>query len=126
MAIKISTADYIKTVDAEIDGVIFKVRRLGAGEGLDISQLSSKIAELYPKAQALQKEVESAPKSEQKAKIAELLQLTAQIGGLTRKIEDIYTRCFDAGDDGTKARELVALVGIDNVPKMLDRVFTEA
>lgn len=127
MAIEISTSQFVKTVDAKIDGKLFKVRRLGAGESLDASQLLSKIADIQPKmAEMRDKYNEISDEAEKRKLGVKIMQLTAQIGGLNRQIEDIYAKIFDGGDDGTAARDLVSKLGINQVPALVDMVFKEA
>lgn len=127
MAIEISTTQFIKTVDAVIDGTPYKVRRLGAGESLDASQLLSKIAELQPKMAELGEKYENAKGEGEKHKYStQLMQLSAQISGINRQIEDIYSRAFDDGGDGQKAHELVAMLGVQQVPALIEAVFKEA
>lgn len=46
MPIQITSSDYIKTVEAEIDGHLYKVRKMGAGDSLDVSQVMDKMAKI--------------------------------------------------------------------------------
>lgn len=57
MPIQITSSDYIKTVEAEIDGYLYKVRKMGAGDSLDVSQVMDKMAKIRDESDKLQEEL---------------------------------------------------------------------
>ena len=127
MAIKsYSTSNYIKTKKGEIDGVVYTVRRLGAGSELDLAAISARVVKLEEKLKILQKSVEEAKTDEDQIKaIADNARVLEQMAEEQTNIEKVYASLFDDGGDQSKSRELVHRLGQDGVKKLLDDIFEE-
>lgn len=126
MPIQITSSDYIKTVEAEIDGHLYKVRKLGAGDTLDISQTMDKLAKIQQEASRIEEaSKEKKEKKEQEALIEKATELVAKMAGYNQQLVEIYARLFDDGGDGSKSIELIKKIGIETVPKLLSAVLGE-
>lgn len=124
MPIQITSSDYIKTVDAEIDGYLYKVRKIGAGDTLDISQTMEKMSKLQEEADHIQESSkEKKDRKEQEALVEKATELIAKMAGYNQQLIEIYARLFDDGGDGSKSIELIKKVGIETVPKLLNAIF---
>lgn len=124
MPIQITSSDYIKTVEAEIDGYLYKVRRMGAGDSLDVSQVMDKMAKIRDESDKLQEELSKAKdKKEEEAVIEKSTELVSKMAGYNQQLITVYARLFDDGGDGSKSIELVKRVGIETVPKLLEAIF---
>lgn len=120
--ITISTKQFIKTKEAEIDGVTYTVRRMGAGTSLDMSKRMKEM-------QALRSEwlnLQGKSKADGKDYTEEFVRITAKLSDAIAGIEEIYTSLFDDGGDGSKARQMVHEVGFENVPAILTQIFGES
>lgn len=122
-AIAISTSKYITTVKAKIDDRVYTVRKIGAGEQLDLSREIGKIGEYQVEALNLRGKYETATDEESKSKLlAEILKISEAIGGINDRIEAIYIGLFDDGEDGSYSKRLVHSLGIENVQKIYDEI----
>ncbi len=122
-AIAISTSKYITTVKAKIDDRIYTVRKIGAGEQLDLSREIGKISEYQVEALNLRGKYETAKTDEEKTKLfAEMAKITEAIGGINERIESIYCGLFDDGEDGSHTKRLVRSLGIENTQKVYDEI----
>ncbi len=122
-AIAISTSKYITTVKAKIDDRVYTVRKIGAGEQLDLSREIGKIGEYQVEALNLRGKYETATDEESKSKLlAEILKISEAIGEINDRIEAIYIGLFDDGEDGSYSKRLVHSLGIENVQKVYDEI----
>ncbi|MBP5724019.1 MAG: hypothetical protein J6X18_10670 [Bacteroidales bacterium] len=122
-AIAISTSKYITTVKAKIDDRVYTVRKIGAGEQLDLSREIGKIGEYQVEALNLRGKYETATDEESKSKLlAEILKISEAIGEINDRIEAIYIGLFDDGENGSYSKRLVHSLGIENVQKVYDEI----
>lgn len=122
-AIAISTSKFIKSVKAKIDDRIYTVRKIGAGEQLDLSREVAKIGEYQVQALNLRGKYETAKDNDEKNKLLEeLLKVSESIGAINDRIESIYCALFDDGEDGSHTKRLVHSLGIENVQKVYEEI----
>jgi len=121
--IAISTSKFIKTVKAKIDDRIYTVRKIGAGEQLDLSREVGKIGEYQVQALNLRGKYETAKDDAAKEKLlGEIMKVSEAIGAINDRIEAIYCGLFDDGEDGSHAKRLVHMLGIENIQKVYDQI----
>lgn len=121
-----STSDYIKTKTGKIDGTVYTIRRMGAGDELDVAAISSKIVRLQTQLDELQRDIKEAKTSEAELKaVANNADVLDQLAEGQAKIEKVYTSLFDDGGDQSKSQALVHRLGHDGVKKLLDDIFEE-
>lgn len=132
MTIKISTADFTNSVEVEIDGQLFKVRKLGAGDQMDISVATNKFLEVSKRASNTQSKVdalkslsEEENSEEIEKSMSEIQEIMDQTVLAQENLYKCYAKLFDDLGDGSKSLDLVKKVGIENVPKILAQVFGE-
>lgn len=120
-AISISLSDYVETVVAKIGEHTYKVRKLGAGEYLDLSAIAeeaqrqqTEILNLRGKYEAMK----DASEEEKKKILSELIEGMKPLAELEKRIENIYCGLFDDGEDGRYTRNLVNTVGVENIQKI--------
>ena len=106
----ISTNDLGTRKVVNIDGHDYTVRKLGAGEDLDVAQITRESITLLEKAT-------SENWGEEEAK---------QLETLKAKALDIYTRTFDDGGDGSKSRELMSRLSDEERNKLYAMIFPPA
>lgn len=118
--ITISTSDYIKTKSVNIDGKVYEVRNLGAGDSLDISRLSRGLMKAGRKAEELQnKQVEGNDDV-----YSEFDKVMDEVETINEKILAIYAKLFTPTDGGN-SRELVKTLGTQGVQAMIERIFED-
>lgn len=107
--LSINTSNNKSRRQVEIDGVVFTVRKTGAGEELVLMQ---KMREL----QALQKKYEGkdVPDSEQ-----------GTLLNLSQELLNIMGACYDDGGDGSKAQELINKSSWEDLKDYHDYIFGE-
>lgn len=121
--IAISTSKFIKTVKAKIDDRVYTVRKIGAGEQLDLSREVGKIGEYQVQALNLRGKYETARDDATKEKLLEeIMKVSEAIGAINDRIEAIYCGLFDDGEDGSHAKRLVHMLGIENIQKVYDQI----
>lgn len=122
-AVSISTSKYIKTVKAKIDGHIYTVRKIGAGEALDMSMLAGEAQKSEIAILNLRGKYESAQTDEEKAKlVSEITEAMQPLARLNERIKEIYYALFDDGGDGTLTKKLVDSLGMENIRKVYDEI----
>lgn len=120
----ISTANLVKSREANIDGHVYAVRKLGAGEQLDISQISAELGKIRQDALNLQAKIQKSESDAQREKYeTKLYEISASAVKLSQKIESIYTKAFDDHGDQSKSKELVHKIGIENAIAIINQVF---
>lgn len=112
--ITISTSKYINGKKVTIDGYEYTVRELGAGDRLDLSQIAGELMKL--RADALNNKAKELTQEEQ-------IKTLQKISKLMEKMNNVYASCFNDGGDGSKSKQLIKLIGIDNANKMLKEIF---
>lgn len=118
-AISISTSKYIKTIVVKIDEHTYRVRKIGAGEQLDLSALANEAQKIQIDILNLRGKYEKAESDEEKSKItSEILEVMKPLAEIQHKLEDIYTGLFDDGEGGKYAKNLVKSLGIEKVQEM--------
>lgn len=110
--ITISTKNYINGKTVSIDGHEYIVRNLGAGDRLDLSQIASELMKLRTDA------LNSKEKSQE-----EQIKILKKIAKLMESMNEVYERCFNDGGNGSKSKQLIKLIGIDNANNMLKEIF---
>lgn len=126
-AIAISTSKYIKTVRAKIDGRIYIVRKIGAGEGLDLSALLGELQKQSVEILNLRGKIDTAESDEKRKEYTnELLEGMKPFAELQEKIEEIYIGLFDDGEDGKYSKALVRSLGIDNTNAVYNEIMEKA
>lgn len=127
MAIKsYSTSDYIKTKTGKIDGTVYTIRRMGAGDELDIAAISSKVLRLQEQIELLRDGIKNAKDEEATLKVvAENSDAMEKLAEEQAKLEKVYASLFDDGGDGRKSLALVHKLGHEGVKNLLDDIFGE-
>lgn len=115
-AISISTSKYIKTIKAKIDDHVYTVRKIGAGEQLDLSNLASEAQRVHVDVLNLRGKYETTEDKDEKDKLlSEIMEAMKPLSEIEHRIEEIYCGLFDDGDDGKYSKALVKKLGIDNI-----------
>lgn len=115
-AISISTSKYIKTIKAKIDDHVYTVRKIGAGEQLDLSNLASEAQRVHVGVLNLRGKYETTEDKDEKDKLlSEIMEAMKPLSEIEHRIEEIYCGLFDDGDDGKYSKALVKKLGIDNI-----------
>lgn len=125
MAIKsYSTSDYIKTKTGKIDGTVYTIRRMGAGDELDIAAISSKVLRLQEQIELMRDGIKNAKDEEATLKaVAENSDVMEKLAEEQAKLEKVYASLFDDGGDQSKSLALVHKLGHEGVKKLLDDIF---
>lgn len=125
--ITISTKQFIKTKEVEIDGYTYSVRRMGAGTSLDMSKNMSEMNSLKTQFLNLQGKMKTAKsKRSQEVLIGEMQELSANLSRNIKEIEKTYASLFDDHKDGSVALKMVHEVGFENIPTILTQIFGES
>lgn len=118
-AISISTSKYIKTIIVKIDGRKYRVRKIGAGEQLDLSSLATQAQRMQVDVLNLRGKYESEEDKEKKAElVSEIVEAMNPLSEIIHKLEEIYIDLFDDGEGGKYSRNLVKALGIEKVQEM--------
>lgn len=128
--IEISTSSLLKTREVCIDGHVYDVRPLGAGDRLDISRYSNlilakgrELTNSKSKLAAL-KELEKQGDEEKITKALRSVEATvSEIVEYQEAISNCYAKLFNDREDGTKAKALIAKIGAEKVPELLEQIF---
>lgn len=121
---KVSTSGLITTKKADIDGVIFTVRRKGGGDGLDISLRATKISGYAKDIFAERSKLTQAKDNEERVNIlARVEKIVAKMSQLQDELENCYVALFDDGGDQSKSKALVRQYGVDGIENILNQIF---
>lgn len=123
--IMISTSDYVQneTRRANIDGRVYTVRKMGAGDQLDLSAASSKMVKLSKRAMEIKQKMDEAKNEADRFDImSEMGDLTEEMTAVSAKIDGIYAGLFNDGENGEHSRALVRLLG-NKVPELIEKIF---
>ena len=107
--IEFSTSSLSSRKRVKIDGHVYTVRRMGAGEELDASTV---IRELKKLSSRINK---SNNYSEKDMELYDKLQARSL---------DIFVGLFDDGGDGTKSRELIGKLSFEDRTEMVKQIFS--
>lgn len=125
--ITITTSTLITTREAIIDGVDFTVRKMGAGDQLDISQASAKLMNANQDLLNIKAKMQSATDEVQVAKYAkDCAKMLDAVVEINRALEEVYSRLFDDHGDQSKSKALIHNIGVDGATKILAQIFEEA
>lgn len=123
---KVSTSGLVTTKKADIDGVIFTVRRKGGGDGLDISLRATKISGYDKDIIAERSKLTQAKDDEERVNIlARVEKIVAKMSKLQDELENCYVALFDDGGDQSKSKALVRQYGVDGIENILNQIFGE-
>jgi hypothetical protein len=118
-AISISTSKYIKTIIVKIDGRKYRVRKIGAGEQLDLSSLATRAQQMQVDVLNLRGKYENEQDKERKAElVSEIVEAMKPLSEIIHKLEEIYIGLFDDGEGGKYSSNLVKALGIEKVQEM--------
>lgn len=130
--VTISTSGIIREVDANIDGHVYKVRKLGAGDQLDIQVKTSKITLVSKKAFNLKSKAEALKENGTDEKVT--MELADQISEMMQELEeaqnDIAKCWLKLFDDGTPnqahSQALLEKYGVEGLQILQKRIFDPA
>lgn len=126
-AVSISTSQYIKTIKANIDGHIYKVRKLGAGDALDLSSLAGEAEKAQVEVFNLRGKYNSATDEKTKQEIlVQIGEAVKPLSDIQHRMFDVYCGLFDDGDDGHYTRNLINSLGIENTQKVYKEIMDKA
>lgn len=123
---KVSTSGLVTTKKADIDGVVFTVRRKGGGDGLDISLRATKISNVAKELITERAKFSQAKTDEERANILTHIEKTvAAMSQLQEELENCYVALFDDGGDQSKSKALVRQYGVEGIENILNQIFGE-
>lgn len=118
-AISISTSKYIKTIIVKIDEHTYRVRKIGAGEQLDMSALATEAQKIQVDILNLRGKYEKATDDVDKSKlISEIMATMKPLSEIQHKLEEIYIGLFDDGEGGKYTKNLVKSLGIEKIQEV--------
>lgn len=121
---KVSTSGLVTTKKADIDGVVFTVRRKGGGDGLDISLRATKISNVAKEFVTEHAKLTQAKDDEERINIlARVEKIVAKMSQLQDELENCYVALFDDGGDQSKSKALVRQYGVDGIENILNQIF---
>lgn len=116
----------IKTVDIEGVG-LFRVRKLGAGEELDLSSKLRRLMEIAKKLEALKiDEIDATTKEGQErfAQVSEKVdKYSAEIGEIKKFELETYKKCFVDENNGENVDFLINALSDEERTKLFDMIF---
>ena len=132
--IEISTKNTLKWRDVKIDGHLYKVRNLGAGDKLDLIACNRESVELGRKGTEfsgkenilnnLNEETYKNHKEEVENTLTEVENILNKQVSLTKRINAVYEKLFDDGtEDQHLSKELVKSLGKEGVEDILKQIF---
>lgn len=124
-AISISTSKYIKTIVVKIDEHTYRVRKIGAGEQLDLSSLATEAQRVQIDILNLRGKYEAEKDDEKKAKlVTEIVETMKPLSEIQHKLEDVYIGLFDDGEGGKFSTQLVKSLSIEKVQEMYQDIMS--
>ena len=121
---KVTTANIIRTKEADIDGVVYIVRNKGGGDTLDMSIVSSKIAKISKAMLEIKNKFNTVKKDEEKMSLlGDMEELTGKMLEAQTNLENCYAALFDDGGDQKKAKAMVHKYGVEGIEKILQQIF---
>lgn len=126
-SVAISTSKYIKTVNANIDGYVYTVHKMGAGTQLDLSREVSSLMRVRTDIMNLDARLKKAEGDAETDKImAEVSTKMDELNKCARRVEDIFVSLFDDREDGKKSQKLIHALGIENAQRVYDEIWQKA
>ena len=131
--ITINLNDIREVVEVTIGDHVYKVRRMGAGEELDLSASNRRTFEAMERATKLQKkfmELSATPEEELDQKevdklVKQMDKVTAEIRNEQEYQAEAFVKLFDDGGDGSKSRELLKSFSHSEKQKLLEQIFAQ-
>ena len=126
--ITISTSNLKTTRQARIDGALYEVRQIGAGDRLDISLLAGKLVAESRKSMNLKGKgdaLKDADDEEQNKILDEISVAFEAVAKAQTDLENCYVKLFTPLDDKGDAVKLVHDIGVDGVKSVLEQIFKE-
>lgn len=121
---QVVTNNIIPTRKANIDGVIYTVRRKGSGDDLDISLRSSRLTKLGREIMAERNRLANAKNdSEREEATKRVEEVMDKISATQEELESILANLFDDGGDQSKSKAMVHKYGANGVKVILDQIF---
>ena len=126
-AVSISLDKYITTVNVKIGDHVYKVRKLGAGDALDLSSLAGEAEKAQLEILNLRGKYESATDEKMKQEIlVQIGEAVKPLSDIQHRMFDVYCGLFDDGDDGHYTRSLINSLGIENTQKVYKEIMDKA
>lgn len=126
-AVIISLDKYITTVNAKIGDHVYKVRKMGAGDALDLSALASEAEQAQVNVLNLRGKYESAKDDDKKLEILhEIGEAMKPLSNIQNRMMNIYCSLFDDGDDGHYTKNLINALGIEQAQKVYNEIMGKA
>lgn len=131
--ITINLNDIREVVEVTIGDHVYKVRRMGSGEELDLSASNRRTFEAMERANKLQKkflELSATPEEELDQKevdklVKQMDKVTAEIRKEQEYQSEAFVKLFDDGGDGSKSRELLKSFSHNEKQKLLEQIFSQ-
>jgi hypothetical protein len=125
--VDISSSGIIRETNARIDGHVYKVRRMGGGDQLDIQTKTSKIGIISKKAFNLRSKLKAlddeAKDTEALKLVDEVNKVMAELAVVNGELKRCYIKLFDDGTDKQKHTEaLFDKYGLDGIRELYDRI----
>ncbi len=121
---QVVTNNIIPTRKANIDGVIYTVRRKGSGDDLDISLRSSRLTKLGREIMAERNRLANAKNDEERDEATKRVEdIMDKISATQEELEHILANLFDDGGDQSKSKAMVHKYGANGVKAILDQIF---
>ena len=126
-AVSISIDNYITTVNAKIGDHVYKVRKMGAGDALDLSTLASEAEQAQVNVLNLRGKYESAKDDNSKLEILhEIGEAMKPLSNIQNRMTEVYCGLFDDGDDGHYTKNLIKALGVENAQKLYQDIMRQA
>lgn len=128
MIISTSSLMSHKQQQVRIDGKVYTLRELGAGDRLDISQITRRLAKMHGQMMELKQQAEATQGETDEKTIMKLMD---EIGAKVELIAELRTKllgCYArAIDDGTEkqleTKKLLEIIDIEGAQRLFDQVF---
>ena len=116
-----------RTQVVRIDGKVYALRSLGAGDQLDIQRATRKLLQLNMTMVDLQERAQNESQLDNAQKISLIDELSDKFNELEMVNQELLKCYARAIDDGTKAQKdtqtLVETLGVDGVRRLFERAF---
>ena len=121
---QVTTNNIIPTRKANIDGVVYTVRRKGSGDDLDISLRVSRLSKLGRDAMAERVRYNNAKTEDAQKESGQAIEkIIEEISKTQSELEMILARLFDDGGNQSKSIAMVHKYGADGINQILDQIF---
>lgn len=121
--VEISTSGLAREVKVKIDGHVFTVRKMGAGDQLDIQRKAAQLARAMQELSELQEKAK-VDSSDSNKLFSELDKILDEVTRLSAEIGERYIKLFNDGTKNqTHARKLLEKYDIEGLRILNDRAF---